>query len=266
MNIAIINKNPVIAQLIEMALKGKKHNAVNMDLATLADGIFDLIIIDDMIYDDKILLKFPNSKVIVMTHLEMADKFKENKGIWKILNKPFMPTAISTVLDEADALLSLEKQTKIKIPKATLVKTETVKQATEEKTNITPPTATSVENKKDSFQIIKRTTTSPKKDASEKPIVENTIITELPKTTSVDAKTDLHQSIKETQILLKQDVAQKQQTKNKNYLTKHIFEKNQRTNSNKIFDSLLSMKPKKLKKLLKGATISIEIKFPKDKQ
>lgn len=229
MNIAIVNDNLLIAKLIEMSLKDKSHSIVNIDMVTYSDGKFDVAIVDDSLYDDKILTKFLSSRIIIISSSDKVEDFKKINGIWQIIKKPFIPFQLSEIIEKLE--IKIEEKKVEPIVNKVLLTQILNKDIIEEIQGLLENNTVGCDENNESNEL--------------EQIKENAT---------------LHEKVKDIK---------KENEKNKKRLLKEIFDKNSTTPNNKndrIVNALLNMKYKKLKKLLKNAEVSIQIKFPKDRK
>jgi hypothetical protein len=244
MNIAIVNQNTLIAKLIEIAFENKQHSLINLDIVTYSDGKFDVVIIDDSLYSDDILTKFLNTRIIIVSNWDRVDEFQTINGVWQVIKKPFMPSQLSEIIEklENETVMTTKKI----IPSDMMITVE----AKIVKSTLDEEQLTQILDK-DTIQEIQC-------------LLENNTVE-----CDDHEENDVTDKIKEDVVMLEKvkDI-KKENEKNKKRLLKEIFDKNSTPNNknDRIVNALLSMKYKKLKKLLKNAEVSIQIKFPKDKK
>lgn len=242
MNIAVINDNQLISKLIDIALKEKLHIVENIDFKSHLDKIFDLIIVDEDMYSEDILVKFSNAKIVLLSSQNRMDDFLSIDAIWQVLKKPFMPDQLSELVAKLDNSETLT--TNKEIPDTAIQ----IQEKLAEPINNNP-----------AVQILDSETIEEIQGLLEDNICKNECHEK--NTESSTLEYELSENDKSINI-------QKANEKNKKRLLRKIFDRSstQNNKSDKILDALLSMKHKKLKKLLKNSEINITIKFTKDKK
>ncbi len=244
MNIAVVNENTLIAKLIEIAFKDTLHNIANIDMKAYSGESFDVVIVDDSLYSDDILAKFLGTRIIIVSNWDRVDDFQAINGVWQVIKKPFMPSQLSDIIDK------LENETKMNtqkiIPSDIVIKVESIM------VNPTP-------NEEPLTQILDKDTIEEIQGLLENDTAESDECGNSNEASAIKEDVVAHEKIKDIK---------KENEKNKKRLLKEIFDKSSTINNknDKIVNALLNMKYKKLKKLLKNAEVSIQIKFPKDKK
>ncbi len=105
MNILLFNDNPVVRKLVALsAQKTKDDLSVVWSADEIEEGKYDLLIVDDGLYDDEVFDTI-NSRIDVQSRLLMATRGKAvPAGFDNVINKPFLPT------DLVDMLVQIEKK------------------------------------------------------------------------------------------------------------------------------------------------------------
>ena len=116
MNILLINDNPVVNKLVTLSAQKTSNNLEVVDsLKNLESSIYDLVIIDDTLYSNKLQIELKAKVKYSLSLYICARDAEEVSGFTKVLKKPFLPTdlvelflVLSKVTDEID-LSALEE-------------------------------------------------------------------------------------------------------------------------------------------------------------
>jgi len=115
-NILLINDNPVVNKLVTLSAQKTSNNLEVVDsLKNLESSIYDLVIIDDTLYSNKLQIELKAKVKYSLSLYICARDAEEVSGFTKVLKKPFLPTdlvelflVLSKVTDEID-LSALEE-------------------------------------------------------------------------------------------------------------------------------------------------------------
>ncbi|MDD5358887.1 MAG: hypothetical protein PHI79_01815 [Sulfurovaceae bacterium] len=194
MKIVLINKSPVVSELLAYALRDTKHSYKEIDTFEHLSGDFDLIILDDPFLNNNIYLEYVENKpCIILSTKHLVDNYANLSKQAKIVQKPFLPKDILEVINSLDN----ELKTAI-LDKEEVGKIQQLLGGNENNQEL--------ENEADSCKYVK----------SKKKYKDN---------------------------------------------ISYIFDKNLKTKEKELLNTILDMKPKKLKKFLKNSNIRLNIEI-----
>lgn len=199
MRILLINKNPVVSELLEFATKDTIHTYKQSDNFECENSEFDLRIVDDAFFDNDKYMLHENKSCIILSDKHLINNFTNLDSRTIVLKKPFLPQDILEIIE------SFSNEPK-----------------------------TSVLDKKEIGKI--------------QQLLHNDVN---------DAHIDQKTKTDSNAIADNYEMDKKEYIDNVSY----VFDKNSKTNERDLTKAILSMKPKKLKKFLKNANITLKIEL-----
>jgi len=224
MNILLINKNPVISKLITLCLHDDSIMFEELeDLFEIKDDSYDIVFIDSSSYTPLVddYLSHINAELKILLLPSNSTLNYDDNIFTYTIEKPFLPSQIKKIIDTLPQIVNRE-DTKSKSEILNVNEIEKIKSILVESEENIPL----VENRDYESRKVELIKEHLEADGLEI-VVENDIV----------------------DILSKKNSSKKRKKKK----SKSI--------EDKIIKTLIEMKPKKLKKLLSGAEININIKF-----
>ncbi len=99
MRILLINKNPVISELLSFATLNTSHSYEETQNLDTACNDFDMAIVDDTLFCDDIYNVCKNRPCIILTNKNSQEHFKDIKEQTILLQKPFMPELLLDAIE-----------------------------------------------------------------------------------------------------------------------------------------------------------------------
>ena len=241
MNILLINTNPVVSRIISLCMRADIYNLEELSDVSMAKlDNYDILFMDDSSYDPKsknTIKKLLFSKKIFLSAKENFNDFSENFD--EIINKPFLPSQINLLIENfSNEEGNYEEDIEIlNTPILNTSEIEKIKALLEDD-----------DNEDETFEL--------EKDNYEARKVE--VIKE-------------HLEADGLEILLEDDIADIFSKAEKNKKSKKLKknkkkkEKETYTFEEALMSAIEGMKVKKIKKLLKGAEVTIKINFKDNK-
>ena len=276
MNILLINTNPVVSRLISLCLRDDSVLEEVTDVNTVVLDRYDIVFVDDASYVDglqDVLSNFMIRKKVFLSgknsNEESAEYFDE------VIRKPFLPSQITTVIE---SLNEVEKETEETVTEHFIFPLATEENTIEDKIELDEPKETEV---LDSSEIERIKALLEDDDLELEAIeIEDEIDYETRKVEVITQhlEADGLEIVSEEEYveILSSKSKNKKKDKNKKYDKKNTIKKSDMKKKDKkkkeetfTFEEALiaaveGMKVKKIKKLLKGAEVTIKINF-KDK-
>lgn len=118
MKILVINKSPVVSELLAYALRDTPHSYKIINHSDYANEAFDLMILDDPLLNDNECIRYNNKPCIILSTKHLVDDYKKLNANALVIQKPFLPSnileAINSFNDELKtAILDKEEVEKI---------------------------------------------------------------------------------------------------------------------------------------------------------
>lgn len=118
MKILLINKSPVVSELLAYALKDTSHSYKEINNFEDLNEEFDLTILDDPLLNNDECSKYEDKPCIILSNKHLVDDFASLSNKALIIQKPFLPSdileAISSFENElTTAILDKEEVEKI---------------------------------------------------------------------------------------------------------------------------------------------------------
>ena len=109
MKLLLINKNPVVSRMMLMSVPKAGFEIEECDsVYELPKGRFEVVVIDDEMYDENFLEDIKQNIEFVKLGLITASKNMEQEGFDFVLTKPFLPTDLIEILREVKSELERE--------------------------------------------------------------------------------------------------------------------------------------------------------------
>jgi len=239
MNILLINTNPVVSRLVSLCMRDEEIYFEEVgNISTVSRDRYDLVLVDDGSYIDEVKTLLSHLLIAKKVFLSSRENGKAKEFFHSVIQKPFLPSQITELLEESieDEALSCEN---ILVPEEddvpevlNLNEIEKIKALLEDE-------AISVnEEIEEDYEARKVEVITQQLEAEGLEIVdEETLVQTLSK---------------------KEKKKKKKKKKSKQNEEVYTFEE-------ALIAAVEGMKVKKIKKLLKGAEVSITINF-KDKK
>ena len=103
MRILLINKNPVVSQLLQYAIKDTSHTCEQNESFESIDNGYDLVIVDEYFFDNDIYLTHENRPFIILLSKHLVDGFTNTYSQTVIMKKPFLPIELKSVINSFDS-------------------------------------------------------------------------------------------------------------------------------------------------------------------
>lgn len=118
MKILLINKSPVVSELLAYALKETSHSCKEINNFEDLDEEFDLTILDDPLLNNDECSKYENKPCIILSNKHLVDDFASLNNKALIIQKPFLPSDILEAINSFEnelttAILDKEEVEKI---------------------------------------------------------------------------------------------------------------------------------------------------------
>jgi len=282
MNILLINSNPVVSRLISLCMR--EEDTVFEEVESVGDVALDryaVVFVDDRSYNEEIKRVLENLMIRKKVFLAGGEVNEEILELFdEVIKKPFLPSQIRAVLKSMDERESEPKAAEVPsiFPLASENETvlQSVEEATEEAEEIDRANETNV---LDTNEIEKIKALLEMEEEDEVPIVEALDEEEIEARKVEVIKQQLEadglEIISEEEYVEKLSSEASKEKKKKNMKShKNRDKKSKKSKKNKeesfsfeeaLIAAVEGMKVKKIKKLLKGAEVTIKINF-KDKK
>ena len=278
MNILLINTNPVVSRLISLCLRDDDIVLEEVtDVNSVVQDRYDIVFVDDAFCIDDLKDILSNFMIRKKVFLSSKNSNEESVNYFdEVIRKPFLPSQITSVIE---SLNEVENETVETVPEHFIFPLSTEKntienEAERDKTERDDPKETEV---LDSNELKRIKALLEDDDLEFEPIdIEDDLDYE---TRKVDIITQ-HLEADGLEIVSEEEYVEtlssksknKKKDKTKKYSKKNDMKKKDKKKKEEIFtfeEALIAavegMKVKKIKKLLKGADITININF-KDKK
>lgn len=111
MNLLLINKNPVVSRMLNLSSPKVGYDIVECDnVNKLPKGEFDVVILDDEMYDENFLKEIRNSINFQQIGIIISSKNENVDSFDFVLIKPFLPTDLIELLRGIKAKLEFIKK------------------------------------------------------------------------------------------------------------------------------------------------------------
>ncbi|QOR62130.1 hypothetical protein ACM66Z_01235 [Sulfurovum sp. ST-21] len=276
MNILLINTNPVVSRLVSLCMRDTSITFEEVDLIAEVSGTYyDIVFVDDASYHDEVAAFLSAIDIAKVVFLSSRDTGEEIGSMFDtVIKKPFLPSQIQAVLDsfkneETDLLSKKENEAE----ESFIFPLSSDEEISEEEGKIIKENAeTSVEEEKgkapkvlDSRDIEQIKALLEEDEDEVLPLIdlEDEAEYEARKVEVITQKLeeDGLEIVREDEIIK----ALSQKPKKKKEKSKKIGKKKKKEEAYTFEEALLAaiegMKPKKIKKLLRGAEVTIKIRF-----
>ncbi len=271
MKILLINTNPVVSRLVGLCVRDETIEFNETATVMLGDeAVYDIVFVDDGVYDDAVssfVGHLPKSTRVVYLSGKSEEKIQVER-FDKIVLKPFLPSQIQHVIDEM-------------VQTDSSVDSNSAQEEKEEHAFIFPLSSPQKDEDYQDTSIQEERVLDTGEVKKIKALLEETdehVPTEaIPDTDGYEAKKIevITQKLEEEGLEIVHeeeiaDVLSHEAGKKKGKKKKHKNKKSKKRESVYTFEEALlaaveNMKPKKIKKLLKDAEVTISIRF-KDKK
>ena len=273
MNILLINTNPVVSRLISLCLRDDDIVLEEVtDVNSVVQDRYDIVFVDDAFCIDDLKDILSNFMIRKKVFLSSKNSNEESVNYFdEVIRKPFLPSQITSVIE---SLNEVENETVETVPEHFIFPLSTEKntienEAERDKTERDDPKETEV---LDSNELKRIKALLEDDDLEFEPIdIEDDLDYETRKVNVITK----HLEADGLEIVSEEEYVETLSKKSKNQKNKKkIKSKNKKEKKQKeeifTFEEVLiaaveGMKVKKIKKLLKGADVTINIKF-KDKK
>jgi hypothetical protein len=106
MNILLINTNPVVSRLVSLCMRDESISFEEVDRISEVSGMrYDIVFIDDSSYHDEVavfLKTIQAGKIVFLSSRDTGDEI--GTAFDTVIKKPFLPSQIQAVLDSAEPL------------------------------------------------------------------------------------------------------------------------------------------------------------------
>ncbi len=278
MNILLINDNPVVSRLLVLCTRGEHIELDEVKrVEDMKDVRYDILFVDDASYVDNIDVLLENGSIRKKVFISYAEE--EVKGFDKTIKKPFLPSQIMNVIESVDMSEIIEDQEEENISIFPLSKEEEIVE--EEVLPDIFPLPIEDEETDDIFELEENAGTE---------ILNSSEIEKIKALLDMDDEIEMNdvaplsddeyearkvKVIKEQLIadgleiveelsIVVDDISKKTKQSKKNNET--LFTPKELAQIEEAMDRAISkLKPKKIKKFLKGKKIEIKIKLEDDK-
>jgi len=290
MNILLINTNPVVSRLISLCMRDESISFEEVNHVSKVSGSrYDIIFIDDASYDDEViafLSAIERGRIVFLSSRDTGEEI--GTAFDTVVKKPFLPSQIQAVIDsvgtgeerekemtEEDTALQeehfifpLSSETKQEVkeeekdeePLSLIEDTEASEVTSEEVSQEEPETPKVL----DSSEIEQIKALLEEEEESDTPLfdLEDQEEIEARKVEVITQKLeeDGLEIVEEEEII----AALSQKPKKKKAKKRKKREEEIYTFEEALLAAIENMKPKKIKKLLKGAEVTIKIRFKDD--
>ncbi|MFT7824573.1 MAG: hypothetical protein ABXS92_07410 [Sulfurimonas sp.] len=257
MEILLINTNPVVSRLITFCIK---DNDISLDEVTAVDEIkkekyYDIVFIDDVIYDT-----VPPGGLEALNHARLILLSKEPIGepaaIDEVVKKPFLPSKIIDIVNSID--ISLKDETD----------TLTILSSSKEELEDLLVASSAQEQDTQANQVLDLAEIEKIKSLLEtdEEIPENSLILENEEINEKKKREAIKQNLIEEGLEIVEGEEMIHAVESDFTLNiLHNVDKKRENFEQKLLDAIKKMKIKKIKKLLKDAEITVNIRFKDDK-
>ncbi|SFZ97484.1 Highly acidic protein [hydrothermal vent metagenome] len=231
MNILLINNNPVVSRIISLCMRDEVYNLEEVEtLSSTNLNRYDILFVNDDSYDlqckDKLEEMTFSKKVFLLSKEHSMETIEDFD---EVINKPFLPSQISSLLEDFVDIDEEQNEELLNTPILNNSEIDKIKAILEEDAN------ESLELELDEFEMRKTEVIKEHLEADGLEIVDEDDMAE---------------------ILSKK--ATKKKSKKRKKRENHSFEET-------LIEAVKDMKVKKIRKLLKGAEITIKINFKESK-
>ncbi len=304
MNILLINTNPVVSRLVSLCMRDESIVFEEVEHVTEVEGsAYDIVFVDDASYNDKVVA-FSSwvAKIGKLVFLSSRDAGEEIGGKFDmVIKKPFLPSQIQDIIDSVKAEMEETKateeetplsMTEIEVSSEMTVDDTSIEDAEEEKENETSfifPLSSSSETTEtdhcETEELAEDEAVSTPKVLDSNEIEQIKALLEeddevLPEVNLEDEEEiearkvevitqkleeDGLEIVDEEKIIDELSQKSTKSSKQKKRLKKKKKKKEEvYTFEEALLAAVENMKPKKIKKLLKGAEVTIKIRFKDD--
>lgn len=257
MEILLINTNPVVSRLITLCIK---DNHISLDEVTAVDEIkkekyYDIVFIDDAIYDT-----MPPGELEALNYARLIllskKPIEEPADIDEVVKKPFLPSKIIDIVKSIDTPLKDDADT-LTIPSVPKEEREDL---------LAEPS--SQEQDTQTNQVLDLTEIEKIKSLLEtdEDISENSLILENEEIDEKKKREAIKQNLIEEglEIVEGEDMIHAVESDFTPNIVHNVDKKREKFEK-KLLNAIRNMKIKKIKKLLKDAEITVNIRFKDDK-
>jgi len=112
MNILLINTNPVVSRLVSLCMRDESISFEEVDRISEVSGMhYDIVFVDDASYHDEVAAFLGAIDIEKIVFLSGRDAGEEIGSYFEtVIKKPFLPSQIQAVLDSMVAEKKMEKQ------------------------------------------------------------------------------------------------------------------------------------------------------------
>ena len=104
MNILLINTNPVVSRLVSLCMRDESITYEEVDRISEVSGIrYDIVFVDDASYHDEVaafLAAIDIGKIVFLSARDTGDEI--GNAFDTVIKKPFLPSQIQAVIDDAE--------------------------------------------------------------------------------------------------------------------------------------------------------------------
>ena len=278
MNILLINSNPVVSRLISLCMR--EEDIIFEEVESVSDVILDryaVVFVDDNAYDEGTKRVLSNLMIRKTVLLTSSDENIASLEIFnEVIKKPFLPSQIRAVFKDMDERENIEKEISTPSIFPLASEKETVDQHVEESNEEQEIDRANETNVLDTNEIEKIKALLEMDEKEEETMVE-ALDEEAYEARKVEVikqqlEADGLEIISEEEYVEKLSSKTPKEKKEKRMKSRKNENKKSKKNKEEAFifeEALIAavkgMKVKKIKKLLKGAEVTIKINF-KDKK
>ena len=245
MQILLVNTNPVVSRLISLAMRSHSSD-IHVDEVRAYEVFpkewYDLLLIDENCCSREKLEEIVHQAGFGKRILFSAQAETNITGIDTVVTKPFLPSDISRVIESTSEDLSADLSKEWD--------TESV--IMDEHMSMEPPETANGE------RIVAEEENSVL-DRNEIEKIKQILAGEGPEVAENE------ESDMESEVIIPEETEKKKPKKKKKKTMLQKTKEEEAKFEKKLLKALIAMKPKKIKKLLKDAEVSISIRFPKGK-
>jgi len=280
MNILLINTNPVVSRLVPLSMQDER--IVFEEVSHVSEATkerYDVVFVDDMAYDDACASFLSQAEVGRVVFLSGRDSGEEIGTLFDtVIKKPFLPSQIEGVLEEAAVIDSFSQvRDADTFTSEETNDSESIRGDKEDTPTIFPLSSDdeekdfSDENDKGEEEQTEAPLVLDEKELEEiKALLEENEELpdeqEIPEGDSLEAKKvevitkkleeEGLEIMEEAEMIAKLSETPKKKKRKKKKKSEEIY-----TFEEALLAAVENMKPKKIKKLLKGAEVTIKIRF-----
>lgn len=278
MNILLINDNPVVSRLLVLCTRGEHIGLDEVKrVEDMEDVRYDILFVDDASYVDDIDVLLEDKRIRKKVFISYAEE--EVKGFDKTIKKPFLPSQIMNVIESVDMSEIIEDQEEENISIFPLSKEEEIVE--EEVLPDIFPLPIEDEETDDIFELEENAGTEILNSSEiekikalldmddeiemndEAPLSDDEYEARKVKVIKEQLIADGLEIVEELSIVV-DDISKKTKQSKKNNET--LFTPKELAQIEEAMDRAIGkLKPKKIKKFLKGKKIEIKIKLEDDK-